>query len=245
MNTNTILQRSLLPETTPDQLVTKSVLEYAESKLGYKHPERDSKLVTGELAQALRVMGLKPFTPESVAHYKNSKTGMSLRKYWERTCEKINGFFNDGFGMVLLVITFIVAVVSFIALAFHCLIPLFIGQNLSWSYCFDYWGAYILIPILAAIGLVCALCPTTKTSASWIKVSLNGYSSPVPEFALATAMEIHQRVPHVEIFIDELIVQRTNWPARQEDPFLVAKLYSEEFYVEVWAEPGYKQERMA
>ena len=70
--------------------------------------------------------------------------------------------------------------------------------------------------------------------------SRTGYEGPVPEFALVTAMELHQRVPDVKFTIEELIVNEI-----PHDPFLVASLNGQKHYVEVWAEPGYKQERLA
>jgi hypothetical protein len=77
---------------------------------------------------------------------------------------------------------------------------------------------------------------------SWSRFPLSSYTNPVPEFALATAQEIHKRLAGKEVafFIDELVVEE-----KPMDPFLVAKCNEVEYYLEVWEEPGYKQTRMA
>jgi hypothetical protein len=74
----------------------------------------------------------------------------------------------------------------------------------------------------------------------WVECDLKRYDEPVPEFALATAVELHQRVPGIEFRIDEFRVE-----AKSRDPFLVAVFKGECYYLEVWDEPGYKQERKA
>jgi len=57
---------------------------------------------------------------------------------------------------------------------------------------------------------------------------LNEYGAPVPEFALATALELHQRLRGIRFEIDELLVNRVRC-----DPFLVAIYNEVEYYA--WA----------
>jgi hypothetical protein len=72
--------------------------------------------------------------------------------------------------------------------------------------------------------------------AEWEVVCIKGYHLPIPEFALQTAIDVKTACPEVALFIEEL---RTT-----KDPFLVAKLGGETYYLEVWNEPGFKQERV-
>lgn len=77
---------------------------------------------------------------------------------------------------------------------------------------------------------------------SWVKTNIKQYQGQVPEFALQTALDIKKRCPNVEIFIDELVAQQVP----TNDPFLVVKPNTKsykEYYVEVWNEPRYRQER--
>ena len=78
--------------------------------------------------------------------------------------------------------------------------------------------------------------PITKV---WRETPLRGYQHDVPRFALGTAQEVKMRCPQAEIMVEELIKDKA-----LKDPFLVTKLGKEKFYLEVWDEPGYEQERM-
>jgi hypothetical protein len=75
---------------------------------------------------------------------------------------------------------------------------------------------------------------------SWIFHKISEYKQPIPEFVLAKAVQIKQRVPECEIYV----VALEDYP----DPFLVIggkQKYSwqepdEAHYVEVWAEPKFE-----
>lgn len=88
-----------------------------------------------------------------------------------------------------------------------------------------------------------------RTTFSWEQKPLlqhvkGAYTQPVPEFALQTACDLKEKLPHLEFFVEEL-VRKTERTRKPMDPFLVVRDSSgTNYYLEVWNEPGYKHERM-
>lgn len=68
----------------------------------------------------------------------------------------------------------------------------------------------------------------------WEKFHIDMYPRPIPEHVLNKAIQIKERLPSVDFFVDEL---RSN---RIPDPFLLVKLGREEYYIEVWDEPKFE-----
>lgn len=64
------------------------------------------------------------------------------------------------------------------------------------------------------------------------------YTRPIPEFALQSALDIKKRCPDAEFVVESFEQQ-----AQVADPFLIVHAGGEEFYIEVWAEHSYKQQR--
>lgn len=71
------------------------------------------------------------------------------------------------------------------------------------------------------------------TAASWSHTTLTEYEQPIPEFVLDKALRIKERLPEV-IFQ----VQHLNEP--KADPFLIAHLGKEIYYIEAWDEPRFE-----
>jgi hypothetical protein len=72
----------------------------------------------------------------------------------------------------------------------------------------------------------------------WRATPISAYKKPIPEFVLNKAVQIAEKCPKAEFTIEELQVERYQRIQRTlPDPFLVAKLGSESFFVEVWDEP--------
>ena len=69
--------------------------------------------------------------------------------------------------------------------------------------------------------------------AEWSKTSLQSYKRPIPEFALNEAVKIKEQLPEVQFYIQHLSDPKA-------DPFLVAKLDEEIFYVCAWDEPKFE-----
>jgi hypothetical protein len=70
-------------------------------------------------------------------------------------------------------------------------------------------------------------------SAKWETTGLSEYAEPIPEFVLSKAVQIKEKLPAVEFY-----VQHLNQP--KEDPFLIAKHGKEIYIVEVWQEPRFE-----
>ena len=64
----------------------------------------------------------------------------------------------------------------------------------------------------------------------------------IPEFALQTACDLKERFPNFTFGID-VLEEKKEQPITY-DPFLWMRGDWDVYYLEVWNEPGYKQERM-
>lgn len=69
--------------------------------------------------------------------------------------------------------------------------------------------------------------------AAWTHTAISAYKRPVPEFALHKAVKIKEALPNVGFYIQHL-----NDP--KADPFLVAVLDDEIYYVDAWDEPRFE-----
>ena len=74
----------------------------------------------------------------------------------------------------------------------------------------------------------------SSLSNKWQKTEIYRYQDEIPEFVLRKALQIKQRVPSVEFFIEHIGVRH--------DPFLIVRYKTQEYYVEVWAEPKFESE---
>lgn len=72
-------------------------------------------------------------------------------------------------------------------------------------------------------------------SARWRIVPLQKYEGEIPEYVLARAVEIKQKLPQAGFYVDYLAVEK------RYDPFLVAVCGRERFYVDVWDEPDFEE----
>jgi hypothetical protein len=71
------------------------------------------------------------------------------------------------------------------------------------------------------------------SAASWGKTKLDSYDMPIPEFVIDKALRIKEVVPSVEFYVQHLSDPKA-------DPFLVAVLGKEIYYVEAWDEPRFE-----
>lgn len=99
------------------------------------------------------------------------------------------------------------------------------------------------------ISFACLLATTVKRNnlgiadvqAHWVVIPLSLYKSPVPAFALQTAIDLKKAFPEVECMIEELQVEKM-----PRDPFLRIDLPDgSSAYMEVWSEPAFHGQRMA
>lgn len=78
------------------------------------------------------------------------------------------------------------------------------------------------------------MAPGSFVHAHWRKVPLAQYKGTVPEFALSRAIEIKERLPKAEFFVEELVIEK------RYDPFLVVVRGRERFYIDVWDERDFE-----
>lgn len=74
--------------------------------------------------------------------------------------------------------------------------------------------------------------PSWRATDIWVRTGLKSYEQEIPEFVLNKAVQIKKELPDVNLYVEHLV--------HKPDPFLVAVLDGEEFYVEVWEEPGFE-----
>lgn len=71
------------------------------------------------------------------------------------------------------------------------------------------------------------------SAASWSHTSLESYEMPIPEFVLDKAIRIKEATPNVQFYIQHLSDPKA-------DPFLIATLNKEIYYIEAWDEPRFE-----
>lgn len=71
---------------------------------------------------------------------------------------------------------------------------------------------------------------------SWRRVALGSCEEEVPLFALRKAVQVKKACPQAILEVDELIEEK-----KLIDPFLVARLDDETYYLEVWKEPKFEE----
>ena len=69
--------------------------------------------------------------------------------------------------------------------------------------------------------------------ATWEHTKLGEYKQPIPEFVIRKAIQIKDAVPEVDFYIQHLSEPKA-------DPFLVARLGEEIYYIEAWDEPRFE-----
>jgi hypothetical protein len=78
-------------------------------------------------------------------------------------------------------------------------------------------------------------------TANWGTRDLRYYTEPVPEFALRKAIQIKERLPEAQFFIEALQIG-----FKTADPFMKVTLdnkntsFKESYYIEVWDEPEFE-----
>lgn len=69
--------------------------------------------------------------------------------------------------------------------------------------------------------------------ATWHRSMLSDYEKPVPEFVLDKAIRIKERLPEVVFHVQYISEPKA-------DPFLIASLGKEIYYIEAWDEPRFE-----
>lgn len=101
-----------------------------------------------------------------------------------------------------------------------------------------------LISFFASIATIAMItfgmcCFLEQPLYRWVQIPIDKYPKKIPEFALDTALRVKTAFPDCSIFIEEIDAIKII------DPFLVVYEGNNFYYLEVWNELSYKQERMA
>jgi hypothetical protein len=226
-----ILERApiRIPDTVSELLgesAHKDLAERAADALGYQ----PLKMATSADRQALRLgavlmqLGIEPFTKESVDAYKHRERAM-VRTWKQKALEALsNGLFWAavvGAAIFMLGVT-VGFIVHLNGRTLPHLAPIL-------------WSSFLLaIGSFAAGGLIFGVFVPEVWDWSWTMTLIAEYDHPVPKSALEMALAIKQICPDAVISVDSLVLEK-----RIADPFLVAGLNDERYYVGVWGEPNF------
>lgn len=232
------LERSTLPETSMDESLTKmrwDVGVKARDVLQYKGMDTTSPVV---IEQALRDVGVAPFTLESVKMYQY-KTVMAAQR-----SVIIRNFFCRDRGLAFLWITSILVFVSLILGVIngfydhgpHLLKAVTEAFLQGWIFPVLLWIPLLLFSnhIRDTHGV------DTVVSHKWASVPIKDYVQEIPEFALSTAIQLKEKLPNADFYVVELRQESILMRKPTPDPFLVMSCGSKLYYLHVWDEPMFE-----
>lgn len=236
------------------------VAEKVKEISGYYPPSLDKKMKEVErkiavarqpLAKALKQCHIAPFTEESVELYKRKMVKrpfqMEERELaeWIITLLMVGGFyFNISLfawigSMIVSVLYNVDGYNSGLMLGIIPVYSFFRLMQSIWNRKAEEmeYGIFTFALVLFSLPYVIVSHLFSKDSREWKKVSLDSaYDRDIPESALQKVATISEKCPEARFYVLEL----TNKP----DPFLVVTLNEEEYYVDVWDEPGFKAETL-
>lgn len=226
-----VVEFSKLEDNAEQQQLAKN----AYKVLGYTRL-LEAVLPTGSLLTALKRLDIHPLSREAVNEYKASKTKLFMRK-----------------SQIVLPLWWIGVMTPLVSLCWALIRHDF--QHPS-----DLLDIFIALCVLTVLGAFATLCSATwgddayitpRMSNHWKLLTLRTYSGAVPEFALRKALQIADACPNVIFYVDQLVhapdpndqeyLRRQREAVRLRDPFLVAVLGSETYYIEVWDEQEYEK----
>ena len=213
-----IASKLILRNSTLDLNQTQDKLaEQAVNILGYKNLRMKVK-TPGSLAQTLRSLDIKPFTIQSVTDYKRLRADGAVN--WNKWMRIIIG----------------------ISMPFVCFFSMWnLGKWLNWT-TDNISGSSIAAGIfLGGAGCVyfIAWAGSFRQRREWFLCDISLYKGDIPEYVLNKAIQVKQSCPDCKLTV-EYLVQNTNYVSL--DPFLIAQLKDETYYIEVWDEDGFTGE---
>lgn len=221
-----------------------SVSRLRQEKLDRVQKARLAKDATqNPLRAALRKAGVKPFTPESVEKYKKE----SIRNKFQIFTTDVN---SPEAPFVFLAICGLIAsaliysiVGSILTIVFSLSVPLTIPFAIGLTVALFILGLVCaqsfdtLIPLYLSLGPIIFLFEKLGPSQYvWVTKPIAEYEKDIPRTVLETAQEINFHCKDARFFIEEI--------DKKPDPFLVVMCLDERFYVDVWAEPDFKGDRL-
>lgn len=224
MSTTLTREPVQLTEQPADDLCSfKELAKDAKQLLDYSPDIGAERKATSELAklqQAMRELDIQPFRAADVERYKKAEAKRASSNIFLRHAEDIT------FGI------FVFAAVMLVGSVIGCLAASTVP---GWLWLAPVVCVAVIVTDAIAAG---GLSSTEIVSAKWKREPLGSYSSPIPEFALQTAVDLKRRCPIAEFYVDELTVEK-----RVLDPFLVVRCGGQQYFLEVWNEPRFQQKR--
>jgi hypothetical protein len=172
----------------------------------------------------LRSNNILPYDAKAVEKYKQSMLNPALPLFRIKDDDMVGGIAILGSILVA-----VCGIIGAILLAVGCL-----KTGGVFGVIFLAGGAFE-----ALVGI-----PNLRGTREWNSRPLSGYPRPVPEFAVATALETKRVLQEhdllCEFYVEELTVKK-----RQFDPILVVNVYDHlrsnkgSFYLEIWDEPKF------
>jgi hypothetical protein len=189
----------------------------AQSLLGYKRLAM-AITIPGTLLGALRELGIEPLVNSSVEAYKARKARPGMWSGTRNTWLRLAGATVFAFGITMILKLNPTPSPAAIAGVTMCVIGAIICLGCT-LVLFDEQG--------------------TRTVRKWAQCNLSAYQGNVPEFVLAKAIAIKETRPGVNFSVDQLFEER-EVIERDPDPFLIAQLGDEHYYIDVWDEKEYE-----
>lgn len=172
-----------------------------------------------DLYKCFNELDIRPFTERSVANYKYYTTEFykNLDSVLAISC-LIAGFAAAAFTVA----SFVFSIANF------------------FGYCEpQYWPSFASTILWSIVGIGLLGHLWTSKTRHWQQTSFESYQDQMPEYALQTAVDVKKHLPMATICVDRLIISDM-----VIDPFLVVRYKARDYYVEVWNEPKYKQQRV-
>jgi hypothetical protein len=196
----------------------------AKSLLGYNRLAQ-ALTIPDALMFGLRKLGIEPLSPVGVEAYKRKKARPGM---WSDT--------RTGLWLFAAVI-----------ICYLVLTP-WANRYADWNHgnapAFAVVGTIVLGVGLLVSAFIHVLDNTHggayRIIRDWYTVPISEFAGAIPEFVLQRAIQIKKECPKAELKINYLVEEERRNLRRDPDPFLVAALGSECYYIDVWDEREYE-----
>lgn len=215
------LVRERIPQ-IEDHIFQDDLADRAAKLLGYERLRDEDSSKGIDIMSVLSELDIAPFEFRSVQKYKIQKA-KSIGIYNKRFLQAI-----EALGVALVGVAIFSILTTLTAMT---------SDGVSWTVISVPFMIAVLSMVIATT-LARGINEDKRKIGKWKLVPLKGATERVPEFALETACQIKERIPSAEFYLDTLVCEEV-----QYDPFLVLRLNNTDYYLEVWDEPGFKQER--
>lgn len=198
-----------------DDVAEDDLYARAKRELGYGAGGLNQEVVT----RIEKATGLRPFTHQSVAAYKEEARRAANR----RAPLGVAWFLASVFGVVV---------------SGCCLFATgSVTAGVNW------WFLLPLAACLASTVSAVDWCRRTAGRWGWNHHGIRTYQEPVPEFVLQTALDVTKEFG-LSALNDHFAICALQRERASADPFLVFYYKGDTYHLEVWNEPGYKQQRI-